>query len=243
MSFVNVCSILSNFMSMQTIAPGSSSGFWRTVFGSIIGDLWQSLCGLFYAVVKWLLAVVDFMQYFIQKLIGLDYWLTDGSKSFKGATDSDMLFSFLYNDTVQRVFRAMIALFFVLLIVFTIFAIVKQEWTYATGGFEGKEGNSKVKIMRDSIKAIALVFVFPIILLVGIISSNAILASIVNALNINMNQTFGSTIFSISTRTANRYRVYANNNLHSATSDDVTFYVNAEGKTVLYSNGLNLLCE
>ena len=239
MSFVNVCSVLKNFVSMQTIAPEPVGGF-LTVVGSLLQSVWQAFLTLVYWVVKWFLAVVDFLQYFIQKLIGLDYWLSEAPKSFKGATESDLLFTFLYNDTVQRVFRAMIAVFFILLIIFTIFAIVKQEWTYATGGFESKEGNSKVKIMRDSIKAIALVLVFPVILLVGIISSNAILASIVNALSINMSQTFGGTIFSIGSQNANRYRAYASNDLHSATSDDVIFYVNSNGRTILYSNGTSL---
>ena len=240
MSFVNFCSTLLSFVSAQTIAPEEIGmfGFTGTSIGNFFAGILQAVCSLFYVVCKWFLAVVDFLQYFIQKLIGLDYWLKDGRKTFEGATDNDLLFSFLYNDTVQRVFRAMIAVFFLLLIVFTIFAIVKQEWEFATGGFEGKTGNSKTAIIRDSMKAIGLVIIFPIILMLGIISSNAILASLVNALNLDMKQTFGSTLFAISSQSANRHRIYADNGMRSPVSQQVTFYVrNSDGKVLEYSNG------
>ncbi len=239
MSFVGLQTFFTSIVAAQTIEP-STVGFWGNLF-SIVGvlfmSLWQAICALFYTVCMWFLSIVDFLQYFIQKLIGLDYWLREGSKTFRGAIESDLLFSFLYNETVQNVFRAMIGVFFLLLIVFTIFAIIKQEWTFATGGFEGGDGNSKVKILRNSMKAIALVLVFPLILVIGIISSNAILASLVNALSIDMKQTFGSTLFSIASQSANKYRVYADDESRSPVTQEVSFYVDTSGNTIAYSDG------
>ena len=186
--------------------------------------------------IKWLLAVVDFMQYFIQKLIGLDYWLKPGGKTMQGATDNDLLFQFLYNDTVQDVFRAMVGVFIILLVIFVIFSIVRSEWKYATG--DGKSGNSKIQIFRDSFKAFLLVLVFPLVLTLGIISSNAILASLVGALNLNMSSTFGGTLFSIAAEQGNKYRMYANSGEKAPVSQQVTFYVdNQLKKVVLFSNG------
>ncbi len=239
MSFVGLKTIFTSLISAEVIEP-SGLGFLGnllSIIGTMAVSLWQAICSLFYTVCMWFLALVDFLQYFIQKLIGLDYWLRDGNKTFEGAIESDLLFSFLYNDTVQNVFRAMMGIFFLLLIVFTIFAIIKQEWTFATGGFEGGDGNSKVKILRNSMKAIALVLVFPLILVIGIISSNAILASLVNALSIDMNQTFGSTLFSIASQTANKYRVYADDENRRPVTQEVTFYVDGKGNTVAYSDG------
>ncbi len=237
MSFVNLFSTLATFVCGQSLKP-DNVGFINhlgSMLGNFFAGIGQAICVGFYFVCKWMLAVVDFLQYFIQKLIGLDYWLKSGKKTIKGATDNDMLFKFLYNDMVQKVFRAMTAVFVVLLIIFTVVAIIKQEWGYITGGNFGDGKNSKNAIILKSLKAIALVLVFPMILMIGVISSNAILASLVNALNIDMASTFGGSIFSIAAQTGSRYRIYADGNKRSAVSQNVTFYVNTtSGKCYMY---------
>lgn len=202
-----------------------SAPYLGKMISSWFEAFWQDIVSWFYWLCKWLLAFVDFLQYFIQKLIGLDYWLNNTSYTLSGAVDNDILFSFLFDDTVQRVFRAMVAVFFVLLIIFTIVQIIRQEWQYITGEkFGDGKGNSKTIILRNSIKAIAIVVLFPIILVVSIISSNAILASLVKALNIDMSSTFGATLFQISSQNASKYQNYANNNLRLPASDQITFY-------------------
>ena len=196
------------------------------IIGNWIQKAIEFLAGIFYFLCKWILAFMDFLQYFIQKLVGLDYWLDkdlNGERTLDGATNEDVIFKFLYADSVQKVFRALVALFIVLLIIFTIFAIIKSEWDYMTG--DGSKGNSKASIFRSAIKAIALVIVFPVLLVIGIVSSNAILASIINAINVDMSETFGSKIFSVSAMSANKYRAYVDKNTYLPTSDKVTFYL------------------
>lgn len=219
MSFVSIFSFLA-----ANIAP-KDLNFWGVGSNWFI-SLWAHVCDWFYGIVKWFLAFVDFLQYFIQKLIGLDYWLANGSKTLQGATENDLLFSFLYNETVQRVFRAMLGLFVVFLIVFTIFAIVKQEWKFVTGT---EKQNTKTTIIAGSLKAIALVLFVPLILVIGIVSSNAILASIVKALNVDMSSSFGNTIFSVGAVSANRYRNYADSYDRLPMSTNVTFYIGNPG--------------
>lgn len=236
MSFGKLLTVISSLFCGQSLSPTKCADyFWLTINNFFVG-IWQGVCSLFYWLCKWLLAVVDFLQYFIQKLIGLDYWLKPGSKTWSGAIKNDILFSFLYNDTVQRVFRAMVGVFIVLLIVFTIVQIVRQEWQYITGNnFGDGKSNSKAEIMRRSMKAFALVLIFPMILTVGIISSNSILASLVKALNIDMATTFGGTLFSISAQSANKYRLYASTDNRYAASNKVIFY--SSGDQVLLFNG------
>ncbi len=238
MSFGRVLTFIQSLFAAQTMEPEivECSGFGWYSIGQLVVWFWNFICEGLYFMIKWLLAVVDFMQYFIQKLIGLDYWLKPGGKTLQGATDNDLLFQFLYNDTVQDVFRAMVGVFILLLVIFVIFSIVKSEWKYATG--DGKSGNSKIQIFRDSFKAFLLVLVFPLVLTLGIISSNAILASLVGALNLNMSSTFGGTLFSIAAEQGNKYRVYANSGKKAPVSQQVTFYVdNQLKKVVLFSNG------
>jgi rhodanese-related sulfurtransferase len=237
--FNSIYSFLLTLVSADQIIPtkiGTSffDYLWTNI-GNFFAGILVGIVEAFYAVCKWLLAFVDFLQYFIQKLIGLDYWLNNSSYTLSGATKSDLLFTFIFNDTVQKVFQTMIAVFIVLLIIFTIYQIIKNEWTYVTGkDFGNGTGNSKVGIMRSAIKAIVLVVIFPIMLIAGIISSNAILASLVKALNIDMSTTFGSTIFYISSQQANRHRLYAQNNTRIAISDTVNFYMIKDGNTWKY---------
>ncbi len=233
--FQNLILKVHSLLSAVTIEPTKFEWSGITVFWAMIGEFFRFLgngiCVLFYSILKWFLAFCDFLQYFIQKLIGLDYWLSNSTYTLSGATKSDLLFSFLFNDTVQRVFRVLLILFIVLLIVFTIFQIIRQEWSFITGeNFGDGKSNSKSKIIRGSIKAIALVIVFPLVLIVGIISSNAILASIVKALNIDMSSTFGSTIFSIASVQSNKYRKYSDGDYRSATSNEVNFYIISASK-------------
>lgn len=239
MAFAKILTFFNSILSAQTIEPSMSKwDFIGVPIGVFFQQAIESVVSLFYWVVKWVLALVDFLQYFVQKLIGLDYWLNNNVYSFEGAVESDLLFSFLYNDTVQNVFRALCGVFIVLLIVFTIAAIIKSEWTYITGeSFGDGKGNSKSKIMVNSMKAIAWVLVFPLILIVGIISSNAILASLVKALSIDMGSTFGSTLFYIGSQSANKYKIYADGGVRTPVSDEVTFYINENGQYLTLGTG------
>ncbi|MBQ8451153.1 MAG: hypothetical protein IJ538_00005, partial [Clostridia bacterium] len=202
---------------------GTGIGQFFAALGAII---LEGITQVLYFICKWLLAFVDFLQYFVQKLIGLDYWLNNTRYTISGATNADLIFKFLYDDTVQRVFRALIGVSIVLLIIFTIYAIIKNEWMYATTG--GKD-NSKADIVRKALKSIVTVAVFPVLLTLAIISSNAILASLVKALNIGMGQTFGGTLFYVSSQTANKYRAYADSNKRYPISDKVVFYTGTSG--------------
>lgn len=226
------------FTAVQTIEPTGSGPILGEKIGWLFTWLWEAICLGIYNIVKWLLALVDFMQYFVQKLIGLDYWLNSSNYTIEGAVDSDLIFGFLYNDTVQKVFRAMMGLFFVLLIIFTIYAIIKSEWEHINGTGKGGKfgdgtGNSKTRIFRSSIKAIAIVLIFPIMLMVGIISANAILASLIKALNIDTSSTLGGQLFQIASQNANKYEKYAHDTEgRTAVSDTVTFYIDSDGKYI-----------
>lgn len=227
-----VYSFVATFISSM-ILPTTDLSVSGIGWSHILKSIWETICYGLYSICKWFLAFMDFLQYFIQKLIGLDYWLDanlDGKRSLGDATSEDMIFKFLYADSVQKVFRALCALFIVLLIVFTIFQIIKSEWDFMTG--DGKNGNSKNAIFRSSFKAILLVIIFPIVLVMGIVSSNAILASIIKAVGVDMAETFGGKIFAISAQPANKYRHYVDTGTYLPTSDQVTFYLDDSNKVI-----------
>ncbi|MBQ4542048.1 MAG: hypothetical protein IJA23_04270, partial [Clostridia bacterium] len=244
MSFGKIGILLSKmFTAVQSIEPTGSGLVIFEKLGWVLIWIWEGICLGIYNIIRWLLALVDFMQYFVQKLIGLDYWLNRNYYTLEGAIESDLIFGFLYNDTVQKVFRAMMGIFFVLLIIFTIYAIIKSEWDHINGTGKGGKfgdgtGNSKTRIFRNSMKAVALVLIFPIILMVGIISANAILASLIKALNIDTSSTLGGQLFQIASQNANKYEKYAHDtDGRAAVSDEVSFYVKNNKYITLGSGG------
>ena len=71
----------------------------------------------------------------------------------------------------------------------------------------------------------------------GIVSSNAILASIVKAVGVDMSETFGGKIFAISAQPANKYRHYVDANTYLPTTDQITFYLNDSNQLIAFGEG------
>ncbi len=187
--------------------------------------LWNGIMTFIYAIVKFALNIVDFVQYFVQRLIGIDYWLnTEANLADIG--ESDILFRFMFSDQVLRVFRLLIIIAIVLLIVFSIIAIVKSEYASATSGGD----NSKKGILKSALNAIFLVIIIPIMLTFGVLASNAVLASLLNAISPdNNNLTLGGQIFVASAYGANRYRTYVEDGERNPATFSYTFAYNRDG--------------
>lgn len=210
----------------------------KSLFDMIGGQFWlnllvsvaNALSTVVFTIVRWILNIVDFLQFFCKHLIGLDYW-ESGNVSIDTMGESDIIFKFLYNESVQKVFRAMIGIFIVLLIIFAIIAIVKNQ--YAVASDADKADNNPMTIMKRCFRAIFLVVLVPLMLVMGILASNAVLAGLVNALNVNNRLTLGGQVFVSSAYDASRYRKYAENGLrYNVTNQvNVTIDVIIEGKT------------
>ncbi len=208
-----------------------AGGFWDSVVGWFsntliwLGDI---LVTLIFAIFKFVLCIVDLMQILVERLVGIDFWGKPGA-TLDDIANSDIIFKFIYSDAVQRAFRSMIVVAIVLLIVFSIIAIIKSEYDVAANG--NSKASSKVPIMRTALKSLLTVFLIPILLVMGVLASNAILTGIVNALNVNNDLTLGSQIFSVSAYSANRYRVYAITGDRYAASTKVNYaYAGNEAK-------------
>lgn len=207
---------------VQDGLPAIQNGsFWSLLGGNFWSGLWLTLCTgistFFYGIIRWVLNIVDFLQFFVKHLIGLDYW-ESGDVSVETLGESDIIFKFLYDDTVQRVFKYMLGIFVVLLILFSIIAIIKNEYAVAT---EAKDPATTMTIIKRACKAIFLVVLVPVLLVMGLLASNAVLAGIANAFKVNDNLTLGGQVFTSSAYNANRYRSYAENDIRYAVSNEV----------------------
>jgi len=216
--------IISNFSQkiMSNMAEPVNYSFWQGLGNaamSVILLILEGLAHLVYIIMRFILNLVDFLQYFAKKLVGLDYWGTD-KVSMDTLGESDIIFRFIGNESIQRIFRYMVGIFIVLLILFSIIAIIKSEYDYVVDE-KGKANNSKANILKRALKAIALVVLFPVMLIMGILASNAILTSLVNAFNVNNNLTIGGQVFAASAYEGNIYRAYANNGIRLGITNSI----------------------
>ncbi|MBQ7452674.1 MAG: hypothetical protein IJS68_00165, partial [Clostridia bacterium] len=210
-------------------------GLFNWLFG-VFEWILEHLVWLLYFIIKFALNIVDFVHYFIQRLIGIDFW-NNPSANLTDLTESDILFKFLLSDVVINVFKYMLVIGLLLLILFSIVAIVKADYAGASneGGMkrkpDGSTGgpyNNKKGILVKALKAIALVILVPLMTIFGLLASNAVLASILNAIQPENNTlTLGGQIFVASAYSASRYRNYVDEGQRYVASYDYTFAYNA----------------
>ena len=184
----------------KTIEMGWFDQVWY-VLKSVLIQFFNWIFDLVYMICKFALNVVDFMQMLCYKIIGVS---ADGN----AMTTADPIFKFLLSETVLRAIRNLLIIGIVILIVFSIAAIIRSEYNAAAGS---DDGHAKSRILRRVVKSGFAMLLFPVVLLAGVFLTNAILGSVLNALHVNKTSTVGSTVVSVATYTANNYRTYADN--------------------------------
>ena len=203
-------------MSMAVAGKGSSflgeGSNFMDIFINFLSMIWDAvgdtLMSVVYFIVKFMLNIVDFLQFFVGKLVGINVWMDGTDVTQLELQDLDIIFRFLYSSEVQRVFKALIIIGAVLLIIFTIIAVVQSEYKTAQGDDDAfKKG--KAFVLKRALTAVTLMIFVPIMTIVGILASNAVLASLTKTLNANTTLTFGGQIFVASSYDASRYRYYA----------------------------------
>ena len=180
------------------------------------------LKGITWLVVRFVLWVIEAFEYIINSMLGLK---TVDGKMEAMTLDDIFVYSNMniegrnglsFIDGLVKVFKAMVAVAIVFLIVFTIIAIIRQEYANAQEGFEKKSkdgkvsvGNDKTGIMAKLFKNLIYIVVLPISMIFIITGVNSILAAFANAIGAAKGTVAGQ-ILAASTYDANRYRKYAN---------------------------------
>lgn len=182
-----------------------------SLLGDIVYWLWGLLMSALYTIVKLVLNIVDVLQFFVMKLVGIDIYQNPNWKNLITLKDSDLIIKLITSDTIINIFQKILIISALLLIIFCIFAIVKQNYTIALG--EESKGNIALTVFKKAIKSIFLCFLVPFLLIVGILGSNVILSSVCAAIKGNNDLTLGGIIFTISSYEANKYRMYAKGGL------------------------------
>lgn len=183
------------------------------VIAGFISDLFMPVFNIITSVVltlcDWALAVVDFCFVLIRQIGGLN---VDYSRA-ENIIKDDLIFQFIFNDTIKDIINGLIILAVVVIIVLGIIAIIKSEFTAAMDtGNSGEIKNDKSKIWKNIFQSLFLLIFVPVVFIGGLVMSNAILQTILNATAGSANMTIGSQIFVASSYNANVFRAYANGN-------------------------------
>lgn len=201
-----------NFVSgLGPSSADSPNNFFQTILTIVvhtIKDLFEyaieTIIKLVYAIVKWILTAIDFLFIMIRQMIGMNGDFSDTDS----LTESDMIFKFVFNDEVIRVIKGMIGYAILLLILFSIFAIIKNEYDFAVNG----GSNSKKQVLTSALKSLFLMILVPMLFIGGVLLSTAIGKTIYIATAGGMDTMLGPQIFTASTYDSNLYRRYVRKN-------------------------------
>lgn len=176
------------------------SGVWANIvewFLTVLGNLFYTIC-------QFALTIIDLLQIIVYKFLGI----TTDVNTFKVYDSNNPLIKFLTNSKLIEIMRTAMIVAVVLVLVFSIFSIIKGEWDKAS-----KDQDYSVKMVWSrAFRSILGMVMFPGVFMAVIILVNALLASFSAALSQNSNTTLGGQVFAICAYDANVYRNYANNN-------------------------------
>lgn len=183
--------------------PGSATSIMSIL--SFANGLISFLGEVLYSITKWVLYFVDILFFYIQQLAGLNMDTTSLNKMI--SKDADMVFNFLLSnsDMIVQIVKNLIVFSVILLIVFTIFTIIKNQFD----SLKTDKSKSVADVMKTTIKSILLMLITPMIAIFGIVASNILLKALYNATDVARAASLGTQIFSAASNSANMYRQYA----------------------------------
>lgn len=156
-----------------------------------------------WVVVKFILGIMEILEFAASSFLGVGSTVDD---YYKFAEANNLTAAY------TKTFKAICAVAIVLMLIFTILAIVRQEYANATdpSGFSAKN-NAKGPIMLKLFKGIMAIIALPIVMIFIISGVNSVLTSFRNAMRgDNPNMTVAASILYSASYDANKYRTYAN---------------------------------
>ena len=187
---------------IMTVIINVINSFFAPIFNAVLSVFYQfifgSMCGILNACQK-LFRIFAGTEAAIYTEAGKTAF---GQSTVFGGTTGNMVFDFLLSQTVINVFTKIIVLAVALLIIFTIVAIIKNEYSTDVT----KADNNKFKILASSGRALMGLLFVPVICILGIYASNQILIAVDSATNSGSSY-MGTRVFVACSFNANRARI------------------------------------
>lgn len=166
------------------------SSWWQKIVDFVTGLL-AFIPQFMYFLYTCMASFLDFLQYLIRKLAGLDVYYIDGK-----AVEGDIVVSFVKGilgidkapqySSLTTVFWSMVIFGCILLILTTIFSIIKAHYNY-----DAKKSHP-MTIIGSSLKQLALMAIVPIVAIFGLYLSQIVLQALDS---ITTDQSYGITSF------------------------------------------------
>lgn len=138
----------------------------------ILEDLLQGLleliCSLFYGMFSGICLLIDFIKTIFYKLCGIETVEIEGEQG-------DLLSNLLESDIIKRVFLTIFIIGFILLIIFTILAIIKSNY---------QEKQNWKTVLSKTGQAFIIMLLIPFTVIIGVMLTNTIMSSINQAMNV-----------------------------------------------------------
>lgn len=151
-----------------------------------------------YNISVFILALIDYVEVLFRALAGLESDVVMSLSNSEGAGD-DLLLQLIRSKDIQQAFLAMCIVGLFLLVVTSVFQIIKLEYTT-----EGAK-NSKTPVLQKAFKSLANLMLLPILVVFGIYFSNQLLGLLDTATKGSQRATISGTLFSVSASEA-RYK-------------------------------------
>lgn len=179
-----------------------SSTIGLDFLGLLVTKLGTLIINFLYVVCRFLLNFIELMQFGISRILGIE----SDIKDYVVIDKTNPLVKMLTDETVLTVFKTVCGVAIVLIIIFTIISIIKSEYAFAV---EKAETNGKGRILGRSLRSLFTLTIFPLVLIFGVVLTNAILAGFNDILRNNGSMNIASQIFLTSAYNANNFRNYA----------------------------------
>lgn len=167
---------------------------------------------LFYYLFRSISYIVSFVESLFRRLVGIESMTINGS-TVGGESSTDLVYGLIFNSQVQNLFWSILGFSIVLLVIFTIIALVKSEFSLDL------KSSAKGPIIGRAFKAIINFFLVPIFTILAILGVNVLVRSINVLFNGDNNQGIVAKCFLVGAYGANRAR------LESDDSDESSFYL------------------
>lgn len=196
----------SSMLGAKLQEASDSTGIASSLIQLVILQIGTFFSNLIYMICTFVMNLIEIIQIAVSKVLGIGIAIED----YAVIDETNPLVKILLSDTVLQVFKWVVGLAIILIIIFTIIAIVKSEYQFAV---EKAETNDKSRIFLRSLRSFFTLGIFPLIMLLGIIITNAILAGFNDILRGGQNTNIASQIFISSAYQANNFRTYADNDV------------------------------
>ena len=171
----------------------------------MLSGLTKLLSECFWGITQFMLGVMEMFEFLAASFLGVGTTVDD----YLNFADNNGLTA-----SYMKTFKAVCGLAIVLMIIFTIMAIVRQEIANATdpNGFSSKQ-NDKTPIIMKLFKNIMSIIILPIAVVIIIGGVNSVLTAFRNAISGDSpHMTVAQTVLYTSSYDVNRARVYASSN-------------------------------